>query len=239
MMFIEGNLNCDIRRINMNYSLVENSVDSLKAAYENINKFEESTQSQNPAHYIKDAVIFLNHGIEILLKSLISESSQALLFVDINKYLKAKEKMTKENKNDVFEVDESLRTITLEECINRTQYACDILIPKKFTAAIYYLLNKRNKLMHYALKLEREDYDVLLKTLKACYQEAITFFELHIQNFNSLFENARFIIKDLEQLDKEYQKLVSDIEWAIIENQQKAYDDYIADMGDALEETHS
>lgn len=120
----------------MNYSLLDNGVDSLKAAYKSIDSFYENDDSGD--HFLKDSIIFLNHGNEILLKYLISLRSPALLFADIDKYLKAKEDSIKTGKSDVFEVNSQLRTITLEEAIKRTEYACDLQLPTNLKATIFF-----------------------------------------------------------------------------------------------------
>jgi len=128
----------------MNYSLLDNGVDSLRAAYESLDSF--SNQHDGTNHNLKDAIIFLNHGIEILLKLILKKHSPALMFTDLKAYQKAKMEMKKKQKEDVFEVDPTLRTITLEEALARVEYLCDIEIPNSFRRMFITLINNEIKL---------------------------------------------------------------------------------------------
>lgn len=217
----------------MNYNLLENGVDSLKAAYENLDSFFESEDTGE--HYLKDAIIFLNHGVEILLKYLISQRSQALLFVDINKYLLAKEEMVKKSLGDVFEADSKLRTITLEDSIKRAEYACDLELPRVLKASIFYLLKLRNKLMHYGISLKQVEVTELVGRLEICYEETIKFFSSHISDFRVRFDNSRFILKDIVLLQRQHDKLLEEMENAAIRANEESYQDYLADQSEALE----
>lgn len=218
---------------NLNYGLLDNGLDSLKAAFKSINNFYEHDDSGD--HFLKDSIIFLNHGNEILLKYLISLRSHALLFADIDKYLLAKEDAIKAGKSDVFEVAPKLRTITLEEAIKRTEYACDLQIPTKLKAAIFYLLKVRNKLMHYGLSLKQEEVGQLVDMLEICYEESIKFFSSQIEDFEEVFESSRFILTDMPMLQRQYDKLIDEMESAAISAMEDGYNDYLTDQADAME----
>lgn len=81
----------------MEYSLLENGIDSLKKAKTNIEGFEKY-HKESSYHFLKDVIIFLNHGIEILLKYILSKQNESLIFTDINLYMEAKEKLKNESK---------------------------------------------------------------------------------------------------------------------------------------------
>lgn len=216
----------------MNYSLRDNGIDSLKAAYKNIIEIDEGATAD---HYFKDSIIFLNHANEILLKYLIGERSQALLFTDIDKYIKAKEKAIKESKDDVFDVEPNLRTITLEEAIKRTEYACDLIIPKELKGTIHELLKLRNKIMHYGLKLETTEVVDLVDRLIVCYEESVNFFSIHIENFQTALNESRFSTQSIETLRRKYDEILGEMEEAAIRASEEGYQDYLADQYDALE----
>lgn len=73
----------------MEYSLLENGIDSLKKAKTNIEEYEKYHKGSS-YDFLKDAIIFLNHGIEILLKYILSKQNESLIFTDINLYMEAK-----------------------------------------------------------------------------------------------------------------------------------------------------
>lgn len=110
--------------VTIGFSLVENGADSIKGANSCIEKLDGLVEGID--HNLKDAVIFLNHGIEILLKVMLAERSTALMFTIIKDYQKAKENLKKGNKKDVFEVDPNLQTVSLREALARIEYLCDV-----------------------------------------------------------------------------------------------------------------
>jgi hypothetical protein len=80
----------------MRYTLLENGVDSLKGAYLCLGKLSELKEGIECN--VKDAVLNLNHAVEILFKLILKQENEYLVFTDLDKYLKAKEKMIKEKR---------------------------------------------------------------------------------------------------------------------------------------------
>jgi hypothetical protein len=175
----------------LKYTLLDNGADSLKSAFENIEAFDEVVEGGY--HRLKDAVIFLNHGVEILLKLILKNHSPSLMFENIDAYLKAKEGLKKNPKaKNVFEINKNLKTVTLLEALKRVEYLCDIEIPENFRASIMYINDIRNRIMHYEIELDDDEREKLVKALKYCYEEAVNFFESHIEDLEIIIEGSRF-----------------------------------------------
>jgi len=155
----------------MKYGLLENGVDSLKSAYNSIDKI--SYLVEGVEHNIKDAVLSLNHAIEILFKLMLKREKEYQIFSD---YMNAKKQMMEEGKSNVFEVNSVLKTVTLNESIKRLQLLCDIDLPEIFIAGIDSFNKTRNKLMHYELELSEEQVNETIRDLKGLYEEAVKFF---------------------------------------------------------------
>lgn len=172
------------------FSLMGNGTDSIKKAHDCFEKMDQLVKGVD--HHLKDAVIFLNHGIEILLKVMLEEKNSFLMFNDIDKYQKAKEKMKKENKKDIFEVNPELKTVTLIEALRRLEYLCDVEIDNKMKLAILEINETRNKLMHSNLLLNERELNKLIIELKSCYNAIDDFFNKHIESYNSHITEARF-----------------------------------------------
>ena len=136
--------------------------------------------------------IFLNHGIEILLKVILSKRSFALIFDNIKDYQKAKIELTKTGKKDVFEVNQNLKTVSLTEALIRVEYLCDIEIENDMKNAVLALNSVRNKIMHFSVEIEEDEVMELTKKLEFCYNVANNFFEKHIEDFNEFIDDARF-----------------------------------------------
>jgi hypothetical protein len=181
----------------MKYGLLENGVDSLKSAYNSIERI--SFLIEGVEHNIKDAILSLNHAIEILLKLILKREKEYLIFSDIGKYMNAKKQMLIQGKSNVFEVSSDLKTVTLNESIKRLQLLCDIEIPKVFIAGIDKFNVTRNQLMHYELELSEEEVNLTARDLKGLYIDAVSFFGIYVHNIQELLVEARF-----ETIDPEY-----------------------------------
>lgn len=190
----------------MEFSLMVNGADSIKHAYLCIKKLDTLLDGKD--HNLKDAVIFLNHGIEILLKVMLSERSAALMFTNIKDYQKAKEQLAKIQQKDssiqdVFEINSELQTVSLKEALARVEYLCDVEIERAMKSAVFELNLIRNKLMHFSLRLNQEALNEFIDKLKFCYTIVCDFFEKHIDGIGELIENARYEIS----IDEYFQKI--------------------------------
>jgi hypothetical protein len=213
----------------LKYTLLDNGADSLKSAFENIEMLNEIAEGGH--HRLKDAVIFLNHGIEILLKLILKNHSPSLMFENIHTYLKAKEKLKNTpNAKNVFEIDKNLRTVTLLEALKRVEFLCDIEIPENFRASILYINDIRNQIMHYAIELDDDEREKLVNRLKYCYEEAVNFFETHIKDLQNIIEESRFELT-YEEFEEQQAEILGEMyyemqkEEAYIEYLEGAYED--------------
>ncbi|MEK4289400.1 hypothetical protein [Paenibacillus sp. FSL P4-0502] len=173
-------------------SLLENGVDSLKSSYLIMEKIPELQEGLS--HNIKDAVISLNHGIEILFKLVLKEINEYLVFTDLDNYMLAKKKMLSENMRNVFEAKPGLKTVSLNEAMRRARYLCGIEINSDLETVINYLNKKRNEFMHYEIHLSEEEMMELLSKLRVGYELSVQFFGLHIEGLEELIRGARYEI---------------------------------------------
>ncbi|MGG2110985.1 hypothetical protein ABFY60_10765 [Lysinibacillus pakistanensis] len=172
------------------FSLVGNGTDSIKKAHDCFEKMDQLVKGID--HYLKDAVIFLNHGIEILLKVMLTERSSFLMFNSIKEYQIAKEKMKNNSLSDIFEANPNLHTVSLKEALNRLEYLCDVEIDNDMKRAILEINKTRNKLMHSNLLLNEQELTKLIIQLKFCYNAIDVFFNSHIESYNTYITEARF-----------------------------------------------
>lgn len=172
--------------------LAENGADSLKAAYLIMKKLP--ILEDGLAHNLKDAVISLNHGIEILFKLVLKNYEEYLIFVDLDKYITAKKTMLEKGKDNVLDVNPQLKTVTLHEAVRRAKYLCNYEISEDFEIAITYLNKVRNQFMHYEINLSEEEMLELLVKLQIAYELSYDFFTTYIEDLSSLLEDARYEI---------------------------------------------
>ncbi|GIX60548.1 hypothetical protein BPADB04_55780 [Bacillus paranthracis] len=175
----------------MKFTLLDNGADSLKSAYENLESLKDIAEGGE--HRLKDAVIFLNHGVELLLKLILKEHSPSLMFEKINDYLEAKKKLKKtEDAKTVFDINKKLKTVSLLEALTRVEYLCDIDIPDNFRGSILYVNQIRNQFMHYEVELGEHETETLVTKLQMCYEETIEFLENHIEDLDNIIQDSRF-----------------------------------------------
>ncbi|MGM2821354.1 MULTISPECIES: hypothetical protein [Bacillus cereus group] len=190
----------------MKFTLLDNGADSLKSAYENLETLKNIAEGGQ--HRLKDSVIFLNHGVELLLKYILKQRSPALMFEKIDPYLKAKQslKAKQEDKKTVFDIDQNLRTVSLLEALKRIEFLCDIEIPKKLNSTIHYVNKIRNNFMHYEVELDDKETETLVTNLQVCYEEAVKFLESHIVDLDDYIQDSRF-----ELTTEEYEEQQAEI----------------------------
>jgi hypothetical protein len=175
--------------IPLKYTLFENGIDSLRGAHDSLVRLEDVERGGH--HHIKDAIIFLNHAIEILFKYILKNKEEYLIFDNLDKYMKAKE-LISEQKPNALSVNPELRTVTLLEAHRRLASLCGIPFDKQFAGSIGYINNIRNQIEHYGIELTEQETIALVKNLRSCYELAITFFDQHIGGIADALENARF-----------------------------------------------
>lgn len=223
----------------MEFTLLDNGIDSLKKTQDSIIRFNE-LHRPNSYHLLKDAIIYLNHGIEILLKYILSNRNESLIFKDIRLYMKAKEQIRhlpikekgfgtylEKNKPTVFDVPKDklqnkiLETITLKEAVERIEFLCDIEITKEFGDSIYLINKYRNDITHHSIKLTSEEEDKLIKELRILYVNIVGFFDEHITGIHEEINSYRFEVTEAEMI--EWQQNMAEF------NQERALDDFAED----------
>jgi hypothetical protein len=200
----------------LEFTLLDNGLDSLKKTQESLKRFNE-LHRPNSYHLLKDAIIFLNHGIEILLKYILSSRNESLIFKDIKMYMKAKEQLKhlplkekgfgtylERNIPTVFDVpkdklqNKKLETITLREAVDRIELLCDIEITKEFGDSIYLINKYRNDITHHSIKLTTQEEQELINELKILYVNILGFFEEQIPGIYEKVDLERFEVTQEE-----------------------------------------
>lgn len=173
-------------------NLLENGTDSLKSAYDKMQKLNELEEGLD--HYLKDIVFFLNHGIEILFKLILKNKGEALIFSNIKKYDIAKEEQIRTEKDNVFQVNPNLKTVSLMEAIEKCKKN-EFEISDEYENSLIYLNKMRNQFMHYEIEISDEEMLRLLIKLQLVYGLSLEFFSKYINNLNEHIDNARFEVE--------------------------------------------
>jgi hypothetical protein len=156
-------------RHKMKISLIENGLDSLRKGYVNLERYErllsENAIDSERFSALKDSVLSIQHGVEILFKYSLTEKNEILLFTDITK-LKEAFKRRREGEIEELYEHEGLHTVTFKESIERLRDICGIPMSDKFTKNLKKVEGWRNSITHSAvLLLETEVSSILMKFL--------------------------------------------------------------------------
>jgi hypothetical protein len=190
---------------NFAISLRENGIHSLSRGIE---AFVENSKSQEKM-LLKEAIMFLHHGVELLMKQILIKSNAFLIFEDLRDAARKQKQADKLGVN-IFMLNPPPKTVTFEEAINRVEA---FIKPSKFGTNLrddLVLLNQlRNQLEHYAIEVDKED---VVQLLSALHNPLLDLFDDEIGNIRRgqpfLIERGWDQIEDLARFYSEMEDKV-------------------------------
>ena len=156
----------------MQLSLIENGLDSLRNGYEALNEYDKLLISNGDelkkSLLLKSAIIQTHHGIEILMKYILSNHSEFLIFSNLDENVKNAYKQKHQNKyNSIFEVSniDKIHTVTYTEAFERLRYICNHSFSNNFVEKIETLNVYRNRLTHSEISIDDQEIILLFNGL--------------------------------------------------------------------------
>lgn len=150
--------------------LLNNAFHSLQRGYEMFNK---GKQKSDPLA-LKEAIIWIHHGIELSIKQLLVQSNEYLIFDNVDKaveklaQLRRKSDMGNATVLDLFDYSESITTVGFGKLIDRAAVMLNLqelsqgtILRNKIDALTIY----RNKIVHYTIEVELDEVINLLADL--------------------------------------------------------------------------
>jgi len=144
---------------NLKIGLLDNGSHSLKRGYEVWAEWKRS----GDAWLLKESVIWIHHGIELLLKQLVAQANEFLVFQDVNKaverlgILRKKSGMESAGVLDLFDHDDKVMSVGFKNLIDRaaiTLNISEISEKEELRNNIEKLTRVRNKIVHFSVKLD-------------------------------------------------------------------------------------
>jgi len=153
----------------MKISLIDNGLDSLRKGYVHLGRYEkllaEEAGDSERFSALKDSVLSIQHGVEILFKYSLKEKNEILLFTDISKLKEAYKSRREGTIKELYEF-EGIHTVTFKESIERLKDICGIHMDEKFIRNLKKVEAWRNSITHSAVLLrEIEVSRILIKFL--------------------------------------------------------------------------
>lgn len=140
----------------MHLTLLDNGLHSLELGYTSLTRYEEMLylkRSSKKARYfqLKSAIIYIQHGIEILIKFYLQQQNELLLFTQIDEPLKKAFKEKNELKlKSVFQTSlkNKIHTVNYKEALSRFETICNNSLKDDLRVKLYELGNLRNLITH-------------------------------------------------------------------------------------------
>ncbi|MGO4710482.1 hypothetical protein AB4Y90_15540, partial [Chryseobacterium sp. 2TAF14] len=140
----------------MKLNYIQNGLDSLQKGYKNLIEYEnltftENSDNDNRFFYLKDAILFIHHGIEILIKKTLHNHNELLLFSQIDSHLKnAIIEKNKNGFNSVFEtkLSHKIHTVNFSESLERIKIIPNLKLSNNLESKFKSLEMYRNIIMH-------------------------------------------------------------------------------------------
>lgn len=192
----------------MNISLIANGLDSLSKGYNFLLEYENKVSSgsdENERYFIlKDAILSIHHGVEIMMKAVLTKHSEFLLVSEINKHVKdAYLEVNQQGLNSIYESSKRMKvhTVTYVEAFERLKYICSYRFKKQFEEKILRLDEIRNIITHSEVFMNESEvinlFDGLINDIDVYFTKALG------EEYNTLSGYS-----DLIKNSKEYQKVL-------------------------------
>ena len=172
-------------------TLLQNGIHSLERGFESVDRYLR----EEDEFLLKEAILFIHHGIELLLKQLLAKESRFLIFSDLRNVVK-RQREANQKGTDIFSLEDPPHTISYPEAIDRVDAFLDIPEFVHHLQRDLRELNRlRNQLEHYAIRTDKVGTVRLLSKIRA---PLIELFEAQIPDFRG---QAEALIDRLEEFE--------------------------------------
>jgi hypothetical protein len=174
--------------------LKDNGIHSLSRGLEMFQTYEEDKDS----FLLKESIMFLHHGIELLMKQvLIENAGEYLIYSDINDETVKKVIKAKNQGISVFDLPKPPHTSTYLEVIGRVRAFVDTPeLEESLDTRLRELNKTRNNLEHYAINIEIDKIENLIINIR---KPLLNFLEGSLKDFKK--DDAKVIEKKWKNVD--------------------------------------
>lgn len=141
----------------MNISLLQNGLHSLNKGYLLIKQFEICKSKDEKYFLIKDAILSIHHGVEILMKECLRRKNEFLIFSNIDRAVKDVYREKKQKKlSDIFMTNKikDVHMVTYEEAIDRMDAFYEVELKSELKESLIKLNKYRNIITHSGVYLK-------------------------------------------------------------------------------------
>lgn len=143
-------------------TLIENGEHSLRKGIEAYKLFQKKRgETSEKKMLLKEALMFIHQGVELLLKEILVRKSEFLIFSDLKLATKKQLQADREGKG-IFYLDKPPHTVTYSEAIDRV---CAFIekLDVEFQKSLNELNNFRNQIEHYQIDVTKEEIEKIIE----------------------------------------------------------------------------
>ncbi len=161
-------------------TLKDNGTHSLEKGLSAFKKFEQNEDE----FLLKEAIMFMHHGIELLMKQVLVENGgEFLIFSDLNHETVKKVIKAKKENQSVFYLTKPIHTATYDQVLDRVEAFVNIYtLPENLKNWLIDFNSLRNQIEHYAIDKEIEIIKNLIASIR---KPLLNFFEGTIKGFKN------------------------------------------------------
>jgi hypothetical protein len=162
---------------------------------------------------LKDAIMFLHHGVELMMKQLLVQHSPYLIFEDLDDATR-KQRQADAQGVGIFLLDKPPRTVNYEESINRVEaFVKPPMLTLTLKESLQRLNTLRNQLEHYEITADR---DKVVKVLAEIREPFPNLLESQIPGTRKELEPAKIGriwngIENTARLSMQFEKEIYDL----------------------------
>jgi hypothetical protein len=154
-------------------ALKENGLHSL---WKGIEAYEKAKSGDDWS--LKEAVMFIHHGVELLMKQILVNHSEYLLFEDLGETTVRKQKQANQQGIGVFFLNRPPRSVTFTDALRRVDvFVAPAQLEESLITWLDQLNSLRNQIEHYAIDVEKED---VMKLLGKIHEPLIALFDAQL-----------------------------------------------------------
>ncbi|MCR9103424.1 MAG: hypothetical protein NXI25_25995 [bacterium] len=185
----------------MNISLKENGEHSLKKGIKAFKSYKN--RKTDKKMLLKEALMFIHHGVELLLKEILVQKSEFLIFSDLKVATKKQLQADREG-IDIFYLSNPPHTVTYSEAIDRVCAFVEIL-DTNFRDSLKELSSFRNQIEHYQIDVTADEVSKIIEEILPPLESLIKQ-KLSIQLSQDMKEEIKFV-HDLSNKRKQFNSL--------------------------------
>lgn len=212
-------------KYSLKIGLIENCCHSLKRGYQLWNQWQSQPQEDKDGWLLKEAIVWIHHGVELGLKLILFQTNEYLVFENVDKAVETLAKLREKDPTsgvlDLFEQGESAFSVGFKKLIDRVSIMLEekkLLKDSDLRLYIERLAAYRNEIIHFKSQIDFHEVTWLMQSIADPFIELLQDYVQPSSESYSLFrERIREVQKESENILKYYSAFLTDFKKRVLE----------------------